>query len=89
MAQHYPKGLLSFLYHVIYDRDVNEAFHTNEVGQMKWFGLSPESQLVFAEGGKLAGQTSEEAQQKREDLLNQLMQQLASELLEGTHKIIW
>jgi hypothetical protein len=40
MNSTYPKGLLSFLYNVLYSSEINKQFHADPQKTMQFFGLS-------------------------------------------------
>lgn len=89
MPSTYPKGLLSFLYQVTYNEYVRDAFHANPSGVMWNFGLSPAVQDLFQQSGKRADQDTPQIQQQRRELVAQLVQHLAADILKKHHKIIW
>ena len=48
----YPPGVISFLYNVINDAEMNEKFRDNEYEVMEFFMLDDKLRQVFTDGGE-------------------------------------
>jgi len=84
-AKSYPSTLLSFLYAVTYDREVNEAFHSDSAAMMDKFGLSePVQAAVNAMGSAKDGNQSEKT-----TAVEGVMKRLGQEILADEYKKIW
>jgi hypothetical protein len=82
--------LLSFLYHVSYNRSVNNAFHNDPDGVMRNdFNLPQNVRDVFRQLGQLVGSLGAAAQQQRAALITQLMGFLSTEITNVQDPRIW
>jgi hypothetical protein len=82
--------LLSFLYHVSYNRSVNNAFHNDPDSVMRNdFNLPQNVRDVFRQLGQLVGSLGAAAQQQRAALITQLMGFLSTEITNVQDPRIW
>jgi hypothetical protein len=82
--------LLSFLYHVSYNRSVKRAFHNAPDDVMSEdFNLSAQIRQVFLNLGQLTGSLELADEAKRKQLIDQLMGLLGDEFKAGQSKVIW
>jgi hypothetical protein len=82
--------LLSFLYHVSYNRSVNRAFHHAPDDVMGTdFNLSTEIRQVLLDLGHLTGILTPADEAARKGLIDKLMGLLGDEFKAGQSKFIW
>ncbi len=81
--------LLSFLYHVSFNRAVRQAFHASDQASMNLFNLSDPVRAVLNQLGQLVGDLSPDQTKKRTDLVNQLCGYLAQEFLANQVQTFW
>ena len=57
----YPPGMLSFLYNVLHDVEINEKFRYDEDEVMEYFDLTDDQRRIIKRAGKLLIDEREEA----------------------------
>jgi len=83
-------SILSFLYHVSYNRSVNRAFHQAPDDVMRLdFNLSQPVRDVLLQLGQLVGDLAPADETQRRALIDQLMGLLGNEFKDGQSKTIW
>lgn len=80
-----PTGLLSFLYHVKYDDDVNEYFHGSPGAVMTKFQLSDPEQNAITAMEK--SHRADEATRRKD--VEALMKILTENILQNKYPKIW
>jgi hypothetical protein len=81
--------LLSFLYHVSYNRSVNRVFHGSPNDVMDDFNLSAPVRAILQQIGQLTGPITADQEKVRADLIKQLMSLLADEFAKTQSLVDW